>query len=238
MAQVSTKFGCETNDLMAIAVFHDLPEEILHDIASHCRKRRVPAEEMIVADHDITSDVHFLLSGRARALIYSHSGKAVIFQDITAGGFFGEMAAIDGQRRSATVEALEDCDLLILPAASFRDLLARHTELSRPFLLHLVNEVRRLSDRVVEFRTLAVQHRIHAELLRLAKESTAANESALIAPAPTLAEIADRVSTHREAVSRELSRLTRMGLLERCEGGLQVNHLSRLDEMVREAKGE
>ena len=60
----------------------------------------------------------------------------------------------------------------------------------------------------------------------------------MIAPAPTLAEIADRVSTHREAVSRELSRLAKLDLLQRTEGGLLVKRLSRLEEMVRDAKGE
>lgn len=238
MAQISEQFGCDPKDVAKIAVFSALPEAILSDIAALCRKRRVPADEMIVADHDATSDVHFLLTGRARALIYSHSGKAVIFQDIPAGGFFGEIAAIDGQRRSATVEALTSCDLLLLPAAGFRDLLARHSEISNIFLTHLVTEVRRLSDRVVEFRTLAVQHRIHAELLRLAKTVDGSGDKALIAPAPTLAEIADRVSTHREAVSRELSRLTKLDLLERSDGGLLVKHLSRLAEMVGDAKGE
>jgi CRP-like cAMP-binding protein len=239
MAQVSGQPGCDINDLAAITAFRDLPEPVRCDIAAHCRKRRVPAGEMIVTDHDASSDVHFLLSGRARALIYSHSGKAVIFQDIPAGGFFGELAAIDGGRRSATVEALDDCTLLLLPAAAFGDLLARHSTLSLIFLSHLVAQVRRLSNRVVEFRTLAVQHRIHAELLRLAKAAgKVEDDSALIVPSPTLAEIADRISTHREAVSRELSRLAKLDLLERREGGLLVKHVTRLDEMVRDAKGE
>ncbi|HMB75561.1 MAG TPA: Crp/Fnr family transcriptional regulator [Kiloniellaceae bacterium] len=238
MAQVSGHLGCDIEDLAAISVFRDLPQAVCSDIAALCRKRRVPAGEMIVADHDASSDVHFLLAGRARALIYAHSGKAVIFQDIPAGGFFGELAAIDGRRRSATVEALDDCDLLLLPAPAFRDLLARHSAFAELFLTHLVSEVRRLSNRVVEFRTLAVQHRIHAELLRLTKGVDADGDRALIAPAPTLAEIADRVSTHREAVSRELSRLAKLDLLQRTEGGLLVKRLSRLEEMVRDAKGE
>jgi predicted transcriptional regulator len=53
-----------------------------------------------------------------------------------------------------------------------------------------------------------------------------------------LSEIADRISTHREAVSRELSRLTAIGLVRREAGNLVINDVARLREFVSEAKGE
>jgi Mn-dependent DtxR family transcriptional regulator len=62
--------------------------------------------------------------------------------------------------------------------------------------------------------------------------------AARIVPAPTHVEIASRVSTHREAVTRELSRLSRMGLIERRGGTLAVKDLDRLAKMVHEASGE
>jgi DNA-binding MarR family transcriptional regulator len=101
-----------------------------------------------------------------------------------------------------------------------------------------VAEVRRLSERVLEFSTLAVQNRIHAELLRLAAEARQQQGQALLAPAPSLADIADRISTHREAVSRELSRLGSLGLLRRERGDLRITDVARLERLVREAKGE
>ena len=105
-------------------------------------------------------------------------------------------------------------------------------------LRHVTAEVRRLSERVLEFSTLVVQNRIHAELLRLAADSGHRAGQALLSPAPSLSDIADRISTHREAVSRELSRLVSVGLLRRERGGLKITDVARLEMLVREAKGE
>lgn len=96
----------------------------------------------------------------------------------------------------------------------------------------LTSRVRRLSERVYEFRAFAVQNRIHAELLRLAKVSGVQRGEVALSPAPTLAEIADRVSTHREAVSRELSRLGALGLISREGGKLRVTDVAKLADLV------
>ena len=99
-------------------------------------------------------------------------------------------------------------------------------------------DVRRLSQRVFEFSTLAVQNRIHAELLRLVGRPDQRHREGILSPAPSLADIAERISTHREAVSRELSRLTTMGLIRREKGDLVIHDVAKLRELVNEAKGE
>ena len=95
-----------------------------------------------------------------------------------------------------------------------------------------------MSERVLEFSTLVVRNRIHSELLRLAVEAGQKDGQALLSPAPSLSDIANRVSTHREAVSRELSRLGSIDLLCREGGDLRVTDVARLAKLVREAKGE
>jgi len=101
----------------------------------------------------------------------------------------------------------------------------------------LTELVRRLSERVVEFSTLGVKNRIHAELLRLAREVAADGDSVRIAPAPTHADIASRVSTHREAVTRQLNSLARLDLVVKEKGALRVCDVRRLAGMVQEVKG-
>ena len=73
-------------------------------------------------------------------------------------------------------------------------------------LRHVAAEMHRLSERVFEFSTMVVQNRIHAELLRLAGEARQRHDEVVLSPAPSLSDIANRISTHREAVSRELGR--------------------------------
>ncbi|MDX1485398.1 MAG: helix-turn-helix domain-containing protein, partial [Alphaproteobacteria bacterium] len=91
---------------------------------------------------------------------------------------------------------------------------------------------------VFEFSTLAVKNRIHAELLRLARRSGIEGNRASLSPAPTHSEIASRVSTHREAVTRELNAMAKDGLIARSGGGLVVTDVERLAEMVEEVTGE
>src|SRR5262249_46788184 len=157
----------------------------------------------------------FLASGKVRVIIYSADGKAVIFTDLRPGAMFGEIAAIDRRARSAGVESIDAATIASLTASEFQSLLLREPLVAVATLRHVAAEVRRLSERVLEFSTLAVQNRIQAELLRLVAEAGQRQGQALLSPAPSLADIADRVSTHREAVSRELSRLGSTGLLRR-----------------------
>jgi CRP-like cAMP-binding protein len=173
-----------------------------------------------------------------RVIIYSAKGKAVVFTDLKSGEMFGEIAAIDHAPRSATIEAVERSTVASLTARRFEDLLASEPAVAVATLRHVASEVRRLSERVLEFSTLVVQNRIHAELLRLAAEAAGDDGHAVLSPAPSLSDIANRISTHREAVSRELSRLGSIGLLRREGGDLRITDVARLETLVREAKGE
>jgi len=134
------------------------------------------------------------------------------------------------------VTTLEESVLLNMRSSAFQDLLRSHPEVAFAVLCGLTELVRHLSDRVVEFSTLGVNNRIHAELLRLAKEYPGDGAVVEITHPPTHADIASRVSTRREAVTRELSRLSEMGLVERRGKSLVVRDLKRLARMIDEVK--
>ena len=212
--------------------------ERLEHLAGTCKWQDYDAGEQILSYHDPSTEVFFLAAGKVRVIIYSAEGKAVVFTDLKPGAMFGEIAAIDRGARSAGVEAIEPSTIASLTASQFESLLLREPAVAVATLRHVTAEVRRLSERVLEFSTLAVQNRIHAELLRLAAEARQQQGQALLSPAPSLSDIADRISTHREAVSRELSRLGSIGLLRREGGDLRITDVARLERLVREAKGE
>jgi CRP-like cAMP-binding protein len=167
-----------------------------------------------------------------------NEGKEVSFTDLGASKSFGEISAIDGAPRSATVIALEETLLASMPAEAFRGVLADHPELAAKMMNYLAGMVRRLSDRVVEFSVLAVSNRVHAELLRLAREAGVSEGTAVIKPAPTHAVIASRVATHREAVTKELNALARQGLIERRDGALVITDVARLERLVEAGSAE
>jgi CRP-like cAMP-binding protein len=224
--------------LRRLDIFSALADHALARVARECIWREYAPGETILDHQDTSTDVLFLLSGRARIIIYSADGKAVLYADLGAATLIGEIAAIDRKPRSAGVEALEPCTIAFLSADRFEKLMMSEPTVAVRTLRHMTAEVRRLSERVFEFSTMMVQNRIQAELIRLAGGAGATHGEATLSPAPSLADIANRVSTHREAVSRELSRLTSMGLLRREHGNLTITNVRKLARLVDEARGE
>jgi CRP-like cAMP-binding protein len=167
-----------------------------------------------------------------RANVYSPNGRDVTFRDLEPGDMFGELAAIDPAPRSANCVALAPTTIATLRAGEYHQVMRDHPEVATATLKRLVRLVRSLSDRVYEFSAFAVRNRIHAELLRLARDHMAGANAAAIDPAPTHAEIASRISTHREAVTRELNDLARQGILGRDGHALVVRDVTRLARLV------
>ncbi len=222
--------------LRGIEVFQSLAADERRALATSCDARYYSVNEQVVSRQDESSDVYFIVSGDVRVTIYSRSGRQVSFRDLGSGQMFGDLSAIDGRPRSATVVALADSLILSMPSERFWEALRAHPAVTEATLKELANLIRRLSDRVIEFSTLGVKNRIHAELLRLAREHMHDDNSAEILPAPTHADVASRISTHREAVTRELNHLTQTGLIERRSGKLVIHDVARLTKMVQDVQ--
>jgi CRP/FNR family transcriptional regulator, cyclic AMP receptor protein len=235
---MTAQHGSRAEALARVEILRNLPTSSLQSVAQSCSWQRYEPGSQILGHQDRSTDVYFLLAGKARAIVYSHDGKAVVFSDLKPGAMFGEIAAIDRKSRSASIEALELCTIASLTAAQFEELLLREPAVAIATLRHVAADIRRLSERVIEFSTLAVRNRIQAELLRLAGEAPQDGPQVVLSPAPSLSDLANRISTHREAVSRELSRLAARGLLRREGGNLTITSLPALAELVHEAKGD
>jgi CRP/FNR family cyclic AMP-dependent transcriptional regulator len=220
--------------LAGIQLFRHLPAEDRKALADRCHAHRYAAKQEIVSHAEQSSDVYFIVSGQVRATIYSAGGREVAFRDLGAGDMFGDLSAIDGKPRSASVVAVVDSFVISMTAKAFLEVLQAYPTVAMAALLELVDLVRGLCERVIEMSTLGVKNRIHAELLRLAQRKMNDGKTAVLQPAPTHADIASRVSTHREAVTRELNHLAQIGLLERRTGALVITDVPGLAHMVEE----
>jgi len=219
-------------------MFAQIHGDAIARLDKRCAWRCYQRGEPIVDYLDETDDVHFVVSGQARASVYSLSGKMVTFCDVSPGEMFGEYAAIDGGPRSVGVEAISNCVVASLPAPTFREILQSEPAVTQALFQHLVGKVRELTTRVYEFSVLAVNNRIQAEILRLARRAPCDEARVRIELPPTHGEIASRTSTHREAVTRELNRLARLGVIKREGKALIVEDILRLETMVHKATGE
>jgi CRP/FNR family cyclic AMP-dependent transcriptional regulator len=224
------------NALATIKLLEGLPDADLAALSKRCRWRNYGENEQVLAHMDAGTDVLFLTKGRLRVSLYSASGKEVSFEDLGPGQHFGEMAAIDRKGRSASVFALEPSTVGFLSAEDFMELMKLQFIVAQRVMTSLCRLVRRLDERVFEFSTLTVSNRIHAELLRLAG-SGREESTARVAPAPRHADIASRVSTHREAVTREMNVLARAGIIRQERDALYILDLPRLTRMVHDVLG-
>jgi CRP/FNR family transcriptional regulator, cyclic AMP receptor protein len=224
--------------LEGIGIFAGLSAKALERIQRSCSWRRYKPKESIVDYLDASDDVFFITAGEARVTIYSQAGKVVSIGELGPGEVFGEYAAVDHCPRSASVEARTSCLIASMPADAFRALLQTEPTVTLAVLTQLVRRARSVTRRVYELSTLHVNTRIQAELLRQASLAHRDGRSARIVPAPKQVEIANRVSTHREAVTREFNRLMRIGIIERRGDSLLVRDVDRLAQIVHDATGE
>jgi CRP/FNR family transcriptional regulator, cyclic AMP receptor protein len=213
-----------------------VPEDRISALDGRCRWRSFEPDEVILNLHDETTDIYFIARGEVRVTVFSQTGRTVIMRDLKTGEQFGEYSAIDSEPRSASIVALNRTVVGLMPAQIFQDLLAEFSGVSLAVMVSMAGAIRTLNERVVEFSTLGVSNRIHAELLRLARAGRIVDGMGRISPPPTHAEIASRISTHREAVTRELKQLEIQGLLERTRGAFVVKDLVELERMVEDAR--
>jgi CRP/FNR family cyclic AMP-dependent transcriptional regulator len=193
---------------------------------------KVPKRKVILEENSDNQNIYFVLTGRVRASYISEDGKEISLADIGAGDCFGEFSVIDGAPTSASVMATEDSRIASISRPRFEELLSENRPFVQALLRHLVTKIRQRTRRIVEFSALPVSLRVRAELLRLAKPDRADQDRGTIAHPPTQTELATFISSHREAVAREMAALARTGMVTRSAGGLVIRSLSDLRASV------
>lgn len=224
------------DELRVIKLFANAENTLLETFVRRCAWRRFDAEQCIVSRQAADRDVYFVMRGVVRVVAFSAAGKQLTYRDLQRGEWFGDLSAIDRHPRSADVYAC--CETLVasLGAQDFLELVHASATVADALLEHLAALVRDLSARLFDLSALGVRNRVRAELLRLAREAGVHANSASLCPAPRHSDIASRVSTYREQVTRELSALAKCGIVERQGGALVVRDVSRLAVLVEQTR--
>jgi len=209
-----------------------VPDPVRTEIASRLRVIRAAKGRTLVEKGSRSTDVFFLLEGRAKVLLYSSSGREVCVHNIGPGDTFGDIAVLDGEPRSASILASTELRVVVMRAKDFMTCLESSPEAALWLARNLASCVRRLTDQVFELSALNVQARLHCELLRLARSGEQCNGVIEVRPAPTQAELASRIGTHREAVTREMRALSEAGIIRYGRRTLVIVDLARLEQFV------
>jgi CRP-like cAMP-binding protein len=170
-------------------------------------------------------------------MIQSVGGRETIFRDIEAGDFFGELAAIDGQSRSAGIFALSDATIARMMPSTFVDAVTRNPAVAKRVLVRMASRARALVDRVREFNAMGIHERLVAELLRMSQIEEGEPGRALVSPPPTHAHLAGLVGTRRDSISKELGQMRKAGLIEVRRDALVLPDVQRImRELSTQAK--
>jgi len=221
-----------------ISLFSNLTESAQASLNRALVWRRYAPGDEIIGRQSESRDVYFVVTGRVRVMLYSVAGREITLDDIEAGGYFGELAAIDGGARSASVMAAEDTVVASLSDENFRAAATENPEVAFAVMRRLAAVVRTASGRILDLSTLGANNRVHGEILRLAKVADCnADGLPMIRPIPVHSDIASRVSTTRETVARVMSELARMDIVRREKNHLLVMDVDKLEAMVEEVRG-
>jgi CRP-like cAMP-binding protein len=215
------------------ALFTDLEESERKSIEQRCHKRTYARNETILDKGSQSREVFFVLKGSVSVITFSPAGREVTLAAVKAGDFFGELAAIDGQPRSASVSAIEKTEIAIMPPELFNELVKNRALVSFRLLERLARMVRASGLRILELSTLQAAQRVYAELLRMAQPDAAVPGLWVVRPLPPMHEIASMTSTTRETVNRAISQLYPSGLLKRKGRNLYIMERNKLEDIVQ-----
>lgn len=180
-------------------MLEELNAETLDMLLSQASKKTYPRGSIVINAGDPSDGLYFIEYGRVHVLISDDEGREVILGKFGAGEFFGEMALIDNQDRSASVVTLEETRFLVVSKATFQQALARHPEIAYHVLTALVKRLRDASRQIESLALLDVYGRLARTLLQLAQPE---NGQLVITKKPTHQEIANMIGASREMVTR------------------------------------
>ena len=192
-----------------------LPDSVRQSLKDKNHTIKYSRGAQILRQEEDSRDIFYFNYGTKLITFYTEKGDKLSFTEMSAGNSFGELSAIDSQPRSANILALEETSLTRIGHQQFQALLKLYPEFTHYVMCQMTAMIRRLHNRVYELSALDGTHRIYAELLRLAENGQQENGRIIVHNPPTHTEIAARVNSHREAVSRTCCALMKDGLLDK-----------------------
>jgi CRP/FNR family transcriptional regulator, cyclic AMP receptor protein len=220
--------------LRRVPVFSTLSEDELAHVARVAMSRRFEAGATVFREGDEGSTCYIVRAGRTRAIREHADGRSITLAHFGPGDIFGEMAMLDGERRSATVEATEDTETIAILSADMHRLLRDHADISVKLIAALGQRLRDTNERLTRQSFQTVQSRVAAALAQLVAATRESGEGpgGDVLITTTQAELAQLAGSSRESASRFLAVLERAGIITQGRGRLTVHDSEALRRYV------
>ena len=214
--------------LQAVPVFETLGDEDLHRVAEVVVTRRFPGGQVIFREGDPSNTCYVVRSGHARAIREHPDGRTITLTHFGPGDIFGELAMFDDELRSATVETLDEVDLIAIPGRDMRRLMTEHGAIASKLVVSLGRRMRIANERLTRQSFQTVQSRVAIVLgdlvtqARLEGAGGDGNGDDPVELTITQADIAQLAGCSRESASRFLTTLANSGAIEQGRGRIKV----------------
>ena len=196
--------------LRRVPLFTHLSEADITRLAEASRERSYPRNSVILFEDDPGDSLYVVVTGQVKVVLIGEDGREVILSVLHEGNFFGEMALIDDEPRSAHVIAMADSNLLVLRREDFQRRLQETPTIAAGLLRELSRRLRKADDKIGGLVLLDVNGRVASLLLQMADE----NDGKTITRRVTHHTIAQMIGSSRETVSRTIRDLADKGLVE------------------------
>jgi len=200
------------DSLRAIPLFSRVSEGDLEELATHLIERRFPKNATVVEEGLPGDYMYVIRTGRAKVTKASEDGREKIMNFLEAGAFFGDMALLGDETRSASVKTLEESVLLALSRRDFIDLLRQSPDLALSVIEELANRLRETNEQARSLSFQGVEERTRNLFERIARPEEGGG-ARMLTPVLTHQQIADMVGTSRETVTRSIKQLKESGWL-------------------------
>ena len=199
-----------TDTLRKVPLFSQLAPSDLERVSEISRERAYPRNSVILFEDDPGDALYVVAQGQVKVVLIGEDGREVILSVMGEGEFFGEMALVDDEPRSAHVIAMEDSTLLVLRREDFQGILKQTPGIALALLRELSRRLRRVDEKVGSLVLLDVNGRVAQLLLDLADEAG----SERITRRLTHHTIAQMIGSSRETVSRTMRDLVEKGYID------------------------
>jgi CRP/FNR family transcriptional regulator len=219
--------------LARVPVFETLGSEDLARVSGVAVPRRFGARHVVFREGDDSDTCYVVRSGHARALREHGDGRQLTLATFGPGDIFGELAMFDDERRSATIEAVDDLEAIAILGSDMRSLLRRHPDIAVKLVIALGRRLRDANERLARQSFQTVQSRVAtvlAQMVDQAREEGADSGDILLVA--TQAELAQLAGSSRESASRFLAVLERAGVISQGRGKLVVHDPEALQRYV------
>jgi len=220
--------------LRKIPLFSPLSDEILSNLYSTVRLQKIKQGQVIFRKGDEGTALYILRSGTIKIVLPSRLGAEIIVSIFSDGDFFGEMALLDGEPRSADAVAIKPSELLVLSRNDFLSFLQSDANAVNSILSVLTKRLRKTHDLLEDVCFLTISQRLSKLILELGKiYGRNEGDSIILDISLTQKELGDMIGATRESINKELKMLRERGLIEMKGNQIQICDLSRLKRKAR-----